>query len=1186
MAYRLIKIDGQYDSSIPTSELTDFYLEGVVCAVIDTDIAPDPDNGLDGLFITTISPVEPGIQNYFVSTGDYLTVSGKGQLVSEEEESRNLEEFLISADDFGEGTLTAQIQLWQPPYLGWIYEVDTDIADYTPDPRLYFTVISNRNFISYKVDTANRVLQIKNTNGFPLKVYKKSDDIDELVSEFRHYYSQLPTTNPNYSEWDEELPVNKGETYYIQSTVYFANKYEFQTSDIIIPQLSPTTYTVTLKDGTTTIRTISVTSGGYITRPAAPQKEGYSFVGWFTSPTSTTEFDFTRPIVKDTTIYAKYTQIIVTVKFITDIANNTVYKEVQVPYGTKVDRPTDPNKTDYAFAGWYSDTTLIIEWDFNTVITASAADNYVKNLYAKWTNEYSITFNSNGGSYVSPQQIKAGEKAIKPADPTQAGYDFLGWYQDSTLSTLFDWNTPINTSYVLWAGWEKRVVDPPLVYYVTFDVNGGSPEPDPNPQPVNAGECAIKPTPEPQKDGYYFAGWIKPPFVTNFNFSTPITQDITLKATWGSTIEYYTVSFVTNGGTPAEISSQRVIQYGHVDETKIPDLTKEGYTFAGWYTTSTFASNSGPIDLKTFTVIRPTTFYAKWLQNGETPSPDQPTAPSEPTITNGYTIVFDSNGGSPVNPIIVKENSKANKPTNPTKDNYVFAYWYETDEWEAFDWETNITQNIKLYAKWERAEFILPEKTAIIIPSKNIYTIDNQKVINNRIDKIELPIQTPSLVRETTTIYTEQVNDVAYSKGDYQYGVRFKHNIGTQQDILLAYMDVIPYYTSQRFIVPKKGDGFIATELLTGKDENEQSNITYTLTGKLIKGESHLQYTIVKNDLLAGYLITLDNVSLPTDLKSESTEYSLSTTLSVTNTQEIDGEEAEVTAEIELNDKSTIKTALVTEETPNNFIIDLVILTGLKINKVKDYRAVGASYPQVFNAIGDYEEYVPTQITINFKGNVIKLDLQENTLQLGNGQNVRSFYGNELMQSSNDVSIEHEYKKIIRQYKKGKEVATLRCSLSEYYDGANNKMLSVADSTKPLLFNIGDIVEPYVYGSNKKDKPMSLTPQGSAKQFEVLEVQPSYDGGIWQTITIQEYAQDAFQAIVKIGSILSSYDDNAFVELFVLSGTLLEGDKIFYNNDSADIGEYNEEYGYYECRLYLKGAIYKSNGQGIIVKII
>ena len=65
---------------------------------------------------------------------------------------------------------------------------------------------------------------------------------------------------------------------------------------------------------------------------------------------------------------------------------------------------------------------------------------------------YTVTFATQGGSTVSSQTIKEGEKAVRPKDPTKSGYAFLGWYLDGVQ---YDFNSPVVSDIRLVAEWTK-----------------------------------------------------------------------------------------------------------------------------------------------------------------------------------------------------------------------------------------------------------------------------------------------------------------------------------------------------------------------------------------------------------------------------------------------------------------------------------------------------------------------------------------------------------------------------------------------------------------------------------------------------------------------------------------------------------------------------------------------------------
>ncbi len=75
----------------------------------------------------------------------------------------------------------------------------------------------------------------------------------------------------------------------------------------VTPQAS-TSYTVTFKDGETTLSTQTVNEGETATKPTDPTKDGFEFVNWYSDSEFTTEYDFASIINGDTTIYAKWTE--------------------------------------------------------------------------------------------------------------------------------------------------------------------------------------------------------------------------------------------------------------------------------------------------------------------------------------------------------------------------------------------------------------------------------------------------------------------------------------------------------------------------------------------------------------------------------------------------------------------------------------------------------------------------------------------------------------------------------------------------------------------------------------------------------------------------------------------------------------------------------------------------------------
>ena len=133
-------------------------------------------------------------------------------------------------------------------------------------------------------------------------------------------------------------------------------------------------------------------------------------------------------------------------------------KNASVEEGSKLTKPADPTKDGFAFDGWYTDSGLNNPMDFNTPITGKL------DLYAKWKaasiippapNEYTVSFETNGGSTIVSVTVEEGSKVTKPADPTKDGYKFVNWYTDIGLSTEMNFDNAVTSTLTLYAKWEK-----------------------------------------------------------------------------------------------------------------------------------------------------------------------------------------------------------------------------------------------------------------------------------------------------------------------------------------------------------------------------------------------------------------------------------------------------------------------------------------------------------------------------------------------------------------------------------------------------------------------------------------------------------------------------------------------------------------------------------------------------------
>ncbi|WP_256759466.1 InlB B-repeat-containing protein [Cohnella sp. WQ 127256] len=455
-------------------------------------------------------------------------------------------------------------------------------------------------------------------------------------------------------------------------------------------------YTVTFNsNGGTAVSSKPVSYNSTITAPTAPTRTGYTFGGWYKEEGLTTAFVFTTAITGNTTLYAKWTLNNYTVTFNSN--GGTAVSSKPASYNSTITAPTAPTRTGYTFGGWYKEEGLTTAFVFTTAITGNTT------LYAKWTiNNYTVTFNSNGGTTVSGKAVSYNGTITAPIAPTKTGSTFGGWYKEEGLTTAFVFSTAITGDTTLYAKWTLNN------YTVTFNSNGGTTV---SGKTVSYNGTITAPT-APTRTGYTFGGWYKEEGLTTaFVFTTAITGNTTLYAKW--TINTYTVTFDSNDGST--VISQTVSYNSKATTPANP--TKTGSTFGGWYKDEGLTT---PFVFTTTAITENTRLYAKWVSI--------------------YTVTFNSNGGTTVSSQAVSYNSAATEPTAPTKTGNIFGGWYtDVELMTPYVFTTLITGNTVLRAKWTPIEY------TVTFDSNGGTAVDSQTVsYNSKVTPPEAPTNTGS----------------------------------------------------------------------------------------------------------------------------------------------------------------------------------------------------------------------------------------------------------------------------------------------------------------------------------------------------------------------------------------------------------------------------------------------------------
>ena len=446
--------------------------------------------------------------------------------------------------------------------------------------------------------------------------------------------------------------VDGGEKVYGFEDIYTKNE-----ALTLYPVWNTNKYTITFDtNGGSEIAPITQDYGTEITAPDNPTRKGYTFKGW------DKEIPETMP-AENITVKAQWEINQYTITF--DTNGGSEIAPITQDYGTEITAPDNPTRKGYTFKGW----------DKEIPETMPAENITVK---AQWEiNQYTITFDTNGGSEIAPITQDYGTEITAPDNPTRKGYTFKGWDKEIPRTM------PVENITVK-AQWEINQ------YTITFDTNGGS---EIAPITQDYGTEITAPD-NPTRKGYTFKGWDK---------EIPETmpaENITVKAQWE--INQYTITFDTNGGSEIAPITQ---DYG--TEITAPDNpTRKGYTFKGW-----------DKEIPKTMLAENITVKAQWE-------------------INQYTITFDTNGGSEIAPITQDYGTEITAPDNPTRKGYTFKGWDKEIP------KAMPAENITITARWKDTE--KPTGEIIIGTNKwnqflneltfGIFFKDTQEVTINAVD--------------------------------------------------------------------------------------------------------------------------------------------------------------------------------------------------------------------------------------------------------------------------------------------------------------------------------------------------------------------------------------------------------------------------------------------------------------------
>ena len=274
--------------------------------------------------------------------------------------------------------------------------------------------------------------------------------------------------------------------------------------------------------------------------------EGMKFAGWFTDSLMSVAYSNMDAVTADLTLYAKFIPETHTVTYKVD--GEVVGEAKTYDYGTELSVNNVYEKIGYTVSDWSCTGATLVDGK----ITIKGED--VVFTATSTVNQYTITFDTAGGSAIAAITQDYDSDVTAPEAPTRTGYTFAGWSAEVPAKMPVDGMT-------ITASWTINQ------YTITFDTAGGSAI-----AAITQDYDSDVTAPEaPTRTGYTFAGWS-----AEVPAKMPV-DGMTITASW--TINQYTITFDTAGGSAIAAITQ---DYNTSVTAPAVEPSRDGYRFVKW----------------------------------------------------------------------------------------------------------------------------------------------------------------------------------------------------------------------------------------------------------------------------------------------------------------------------------------------------------------------------------------------------------------------------------------------------------------------------------------------------------------------------------------------------------------------------------------------------------------------------
>ena len=578
-------------------------------------------------------------------------------------------------------------------FAGW----DAEVLAKMPDQALTYTATwtINQYTVKFVVDNAD--------------VYNQKQDYASTITK-----PADPTKKGHtFKGWNPEVAATVPAEDVTYTAVFEINKYKL-------------TFVV---DGEKTESEVEYNTA--ITKPADPQKEGYTFKGW------DAEIPAKMP-EQALTFTAQFQINKYKVKFVDEDHTTVLLAEAESEYNADLTTvaPDMTNKTNVDGAPFSTWVASFGDWTGKV----PASDVVYTALYG---GEFDLVFKVDGQE-VKKAVVEYNNAFTAPEAPSKTGFNFTGW-KDQFDKAPADYSSKMPAKNVIFeAQWE-------IIHYTfTYTLNGGAIEGE-NPNLTDVTIESSFTLKNPVRKGYNFVGW------TATGIATPSTQvaiantqaNNTYVANWEAI--NYNLTYNLNGGAlPENITNPAT--YTIEDAVALNNPVKEGYTFTGW-TGTELAEASTSVTIPAGSVDN-RSYEATWS-------------------INSYKVKF-VDGNDVLSEETMVFGSSITAPTTPNKDGLVFIGWNpelpQTVQAGDFTYSTvYVPATFKAYFKIDNADFTtvevkygeqIPAQTA---PEREGYTFSGWSEIPATMPASDVTI-TGTYVPNKYTVKFVLGNEVLYEQ--------------------------------------------------------------------------------------------------------------------------------------------------------------------------------------------------------------------------------------------------------------------------------------------------------------------------------------------------------------------------------------------------------------------------------------